>query len=270
MGKLSFCFEDEQRNRLLSCWKRPRDRETAAAYLLDVEWIVARWLQKQEQHPPTGVKEQITRTGDLCEKAQALLASLECLPQDIAELLNIFWLRQKYGERYFKMHEEAYRKDHENNTALRMAVIAGLQGFACGDAPETQTIVSEVSKLPPDFLQQAKVTIDFLRVVESASQKMATSIQGQKNWHNKEVEENLLYSLALLYEDHFGKLPSAANQRAGQPESASPFRKFLVELCSILGIKLGANIIREVLGALKRIHLEKARQKDSAQQLAVS
>lgn len=94
---------------------------------------------------------------------------------------------------------------------------------------------------------------------------MATCLQGGKNWHNKEAEEQLLYSLALFYKDHFGKLPSAANQRAGQPESASPFRKFLVELSGILRIKLGANIIRDVLGALKRISLEEARQKDLAQ-----
>lgn len=265
MGKSDFRFNDEQRTALLTCWKRPRDRKIAAAYLLEVEWIVASWQQKKEQYPPTGVKKQIILAGDLCGKAQALLESLECLPQDMAGLLNVFWLRQQYGEAYFRMHEEAHRKDHESNYALRMAVIAGLRNIAFDNVPETPTLVSEVSKLPPDFFLQAKITINFLRGVEIASRKMAASIQGQKNWHNKESEENLLYSLALLYRDHFGKLPSAANPRTGQPESASTFRKFLAELCGILGIKLGANIIREVLGALKRIHLEEARQKDSAQ-----
>lgn len=258
MSKSGFCFNDEQRTALLTCWKRPRDREIAAAYLTEAEWIVASWLQKLEQYPPTGVKDQITHAGDLCGKAQALLASLECLPQDMAGLLNVFWLRQQYGETYFRMHEEAHRKDYENTTTLRMPVIAGLRGFATDNAPETPIVVSEVSKLPPDFFQQAKITIDFLRGVEIASRKMAASIRGSKNWHNKEAEENLLYSLALLYEDHFSKLPSAANPRTGQPESASPFRKFLAELRGILGVKLGADITREVVGALKKIRLDSA------------
>ncbi|TAJ78868.1 MAG: hypothetical protein EPO42_07210 [Gallionellaceae bacterium] len=151
MGKLAFRFKDEQRNRLLSCWKRPRDRETAAAYLLEVEWAIASWLQKQQQHPPTGIKKQITHAGDLCKKAQALRTSLECLPHDMAELLNVIWLRQRYGETYFRMHEEAHRKDHESNIPLRMAVTAGLQVFACDNALETSAVVSEVSKLLPDF-----------------------------------------------------------------------------------------------------------------------
>lgn len=249
MEKSGFSFNDEQRKALLACWKRVRDREIANKYLDEVELIVEKWLQKQKCRPSTGVKEQITRSNELCKKAQELLSSLEGLPQDMAELLNVFWLRQQYGEKYFRMHEEAHRKDSENNTALRMAVIAGLRCFACDNAPEASTIVSEVSKLPPNFFQQAKVTIGFLRGVESASREMATSIKEQKNWHNKEAEENLLYSLALIYKDCFGRFPAAAN--AGKEGLASPFRSFLTNLSSILGCKLGVDITREVLNALK-------------------
>jgi len=263
MEKPAFRFKEEQRNKLRDYWKRPRDREIAAAYLLEVEWIVASWQQKKEQYPPTGVKKQIARAGDLCGKAKSLLASLECLPWDVAELLNIVWLRQKYGEAYFRKYEEACRKDCEHNK--RGMALAAAQALVPDRYPANSPDVSELSKLPPDFFKQAGVTTDFLRVVINASQEIATFKRGAKQWHNKEAEENLLYSLALSYKVHFGKLPSAANPRKGQPESAAPFRQFVAELSIILGCKLGADIAREVVSALTKLQRAGIHLGDSAQ-----
>lgn len=265
MAESGFRFNDEQRTTLLSCWKRPRDREIAAAYLQDVERLAADYLDQKKQHPPTGIKQQIALANDLRRNAEAMLVSLDRLPQDFAKLINVAWLNEKYGDEYFKLHTDACLNDRANNTARKLVTSALVRGFAPDGAPPHPPAVSELLKLPPDYFKQADIAADFLRTLAGASKTIVWMLKGAKQWHNKEAEEDLLYSLALRYEGHFGKLPSAANQRAGQPESTSPFRKFLVELSSILRIKLGANIIRDVLGALKRINLEEARQKNSAQ-----
>ena len=143
--------------------------------------------------------------------------------------------------------------------------LAAAQALVPDRYPANSPDVSELSKLPPDFFKQAGVTTDFLRVVINASQEIATFKRGAKQWHNKEAEENLLYSLALSYKVHFGKLPSAANPRKGQPESAAPFRQFVAELSIILGCKLGADIAREVVSALTKLQRAGIHLGDSAQ-----
>lgn len=255
MGSQGFHLDDKQRDKLLTCWMRPRDRKIAAAYLQDVELIVTEWMQRRKQHPPTDIKAQIAAADDLRGKAETMLVSLEHLPQDVAKLLNTVWLWQKYGDEYFKLHEEAYRKDIESCAPRKMALAAFVRGFAPEGSLPPQPEVSELSKLPSDYFKQANVAADFLRGVADASREIVWMLKNAKQWHNKGAEEGLLYSLAIRYEHHFGKLPSAANARKEQPESAAPFRQFAAELSNIIGHKLGADIIRKVVGALKKLCL---------------
>lgn len=250
MGKLPFRFEDEQRNRLLSCWKRPRDCKIAALYLQEAERLIAHWQVKNNRNPPTTIKEQIALADDLRINVERNPALLEQLPQDFEALLSTIWLHLKYGEDYFQQHSEACRKDAANNTVSSVMIDAVIRCFAPDGAPTPAPIESEFSKLPPNYFQQDKSDADFLRLVANAAGEIAWMLRGARSWHNKSAEEELVFLLALSYKHHFGKLPSAGN--AGKEGLASPFRSFVAELSNMLECKLGACKIRDVLGALKK------------------
>jgi len=175
---------------------------------------------------------------------------LNQLPQDFAELLNAAWLDEKYGGEYYKLHAAACLKDEANNTARKLMASAVARTLAPDNTTSHPPIVSELSKLPLDYFRSADVAADFLRSLAEATKTITWMLKGAKQWHNMESKEKLLYSLAIWYTHHFGKLPSAAN--AGKEGLASPFRRFLIELSRILDCKLGADITREVLGALKK------------------
>lgn len=242
---MSFKLKERQRQALLTCWKRPRDREIAAVFLLDVEVIVSDWLQQLERHPSTGIKEQIAHAEDLHKKSISVRDALKDLPGDVAGLLNVIWVRSKYGMEYFRLHSEAYRKDRERNSPRKLMLTSVVRGLAPDGTPDAPPEVSEASKLPPDFIKQAEDVLDFLDVLATASAVMGDMLKGAKQWHNKEPEKRLLYALALSYELHFGKRPSAAN--------GTLFRKLVSDLSDILGYELGADITREVVAALARI-----------------
>lgn len=252
MGK-QFRFTDEQRKYLQEwCWKRPADRVIAAAYLLDIEHVISEWKCEIERHPPSLIREQISHAECIQHKAAELLQALDGLPKDVADQLNVTWLRLKYGDAYFEQHREACRKDKKNKTALRNAFISGLNSFAPDRHQSPQLIQTELSKLPLDFIQHTEIVLDYLRVLVQASGDVSDMHKQAKQWHNKEAEERLLLGIALAYEHHFGKLPSSANSRTAQPESASPFRKLVRELEAILNLELGAPLIRNAITILNK------------------
>lgn len=257
MKESGFRFNDEQREALLTCWKRPRDREIAALYLQEVELLIADWQSNNARNPPTAIKQQIALANKLRMNVEKIPELLEQLPKDFEERLATVWLYKKYGDKYFELHEDACRKDMENNTARKLIVAAMAAALSPNGAASRPSVVFELSKLPPNYFQQSKTDADFLRIVASAAGEIAWMLRGSKAWTEKPNEEGLLFLLAFSYEHHFGKLPSASNaNREGYP---SPFRSFLEALAKIITAqsyhlqeyKFGAVITRNVLKAIR-------------------
>lgn len=249
MNSRAFRFTEEQRQRLLTCWKRPGDKKAASEFIKFSELLIADWLVENQQSPKTSIRNQIAQASNIRGKAKDLLIALDDLPNDVAAFINVGWLRERYGESYFEQHSEACRKDRENNSPKRIVARAFLQAFYPKN--ETETFQSEFSKLPPNFEQSTVEVSDYLRALIVAAGDMATILRDSKQWHNKEAEKDLLLSLAICYADNFGKPPSAANK--GKTGSESPFRKFLADLEDMFEWNFGTPLIREVVDTV-RIH----------------
>lgn len=253
----TFHFSDKQREALRDCWKRSREREIAPLYLLEVERLIKHWQGTASK--TTTIKQQIALANNLKINVEKTPALLEQLPQDFEKLLDGVWLHHKYGEAYFTQHSEACRKDAVNNTPRRMMLDAVIRGLAPAGAKEASPIRTEFSKLPPNYFQQTKTDADFLRIVASAASEIAWMLKESKSWLEKPDEEYLIFLLAYLYEHHFGKLPSAANE--GHLGYISPFRSFLAELSKIINeqapdhlreCKFGAPITRKILMVINK------------------
>lgn len=255
-----FHFSDKQRAELCACWKRSREREIATSYLQEVERLIRHWQDEKT----TAIKQQIALANNLRINVGKRPALLEQLPQDFEMLLATVWLHHKYGESYFQQHSEACRKDKAaaNNTVRRMMAFAALQGLDPAMAKEVTPIKTEFSKLPPNYFQQIKTDADFLRIVADAANEIAWMLRESKAWLEKPGEERLIFLLAYLYENHFGKLPSA--EAGGQQRYQPPFRRFLAELSKIINeqapfhlreCKFGVPLTRKVLMAIKNSRL---------------
>lgn len=224
-----FQFTEEQRAELLKCWQRRAEREQAAEFLDEAELCISSWLPELQRRP-TPVKKKIECAERLQKAAQEMVAALGGMPPDVAALLNVMWLRQKYGDDYFRQHSEACLKDRENQVAGLYKVLA--HSIAGKPRPH---IVSELDKLPPDFLKSIPAIVGMLKPLEVAAMDMTEGIRAEKNWNPKEHEKRLALSLALGYARVYGKPPSAAN--------GSNFRKFAAQLSKILGLHIGADIV---------------------------
>jgi len=184
MKKTEFSFTDEQRKKLLKCWRRPREREIATLYLQGAERWIRYWQEEGYPDKSKAIKQQIELANNLRMNVEKTPSLLDNLPKDFEKMLATVWLQHKYGEAYFQQHSEACRKDAANNTVRRMMAFAALQGLAPAGAEELSPIETELSKLPPDYFQQtktklppdyfqqAKTDADFLRIVASAANEL--------------------------------------------------------------------------------------------------
>lgn len=237
MDKAGFKFKESQRAKLLKCWPRKAEQHQAGVFLDFAESVISGWLPKTIPGP-TPVKEQIKKAGRIRLAAREMVAALEDMPEDVAGLLNVIWLRDKYGEDYFHQHAEASRKDQKNQMAQLLEVCA----CALAGKP-SPSFTSALDKLPPDLPRMLPVILDALKHLECAAFDLANMTRGCKNWQNKELEQELAIGLALAYADHFDKLPSPAN--------GSNFRKFAAELSEILGFELGAGTVAYACDAVR-------------------
>lgn len=258
MDLSGFHFNDEQLIALRDCWKRPRDREIAAAYLQEVERLISMWADENSPHPPTSIKRQIELARKLQLNVENSPELLDQIPWDLEKLLATMWLRHQYGDEYFRRHEEACRKDHARNSARQIMLRSALRALAPDRAGRYPEPVSELSKLPPDYFQQSKSDPAFLRAVAEIAREISWMLKGSKSWlEAPDDERGLIYLLAFSYRDHFGKLPSAANQ--GRDGNLPPFRGILKILAEIITeqshnlreYKFGAETTRDVLHWIK-------------------
>ena len=254
-----FRFNTEQISDLAACWKRPKERRIAALYLRDVEGLVGQWRGNNARNQPTSIKEQIALAMDLRINVVNSPNLLEELPRDFEVLLATVWLHHKYGESYFQQHSEACRKDAAKNTARRLMLRAAIKELSPTGVKAAPTVKTELSKLPPSYFQQIKTDADFLKIVANAAAEIEWFLRESKAWLDKPGDEKgLVFMLAYLYEQHFGKLPSVANK--GRDGYLPPFRGFLISLSKIVTehasnfreYKFGAPMARDVLGAIKK------------------
>jgi hypothetical protein len=217
------------------------DRERANAYLDDAELSISIWLP-HTKNPPTSTAQKIAHAKRLSNAASELNSALEAMPTDVADFLNVIWLRFCYGNDYFKRHSEACEHDKKNQ--MNRIFYAFASALSTEPRPP---YVTETDKLPPDFHKKLPGVQDFLRALRFAATEMAAMETGAKQWQNVELERELALFLALSYRKHFGKPPSSAN--------GSSFRKFAAELSRLLGYRLGANTVAYACDAVK-IHQE--------------
>lgn len=231
MAKEEFKFTPKQRVDLLKAgWKRETDLERAGRFLDGAEICITGWLLKTKTTPPTSTKNKIAYAKNIHQVAQEMLEVLEHMPHDVADVLNIGWLKDRYGDNYFRQHSEACRQDTANNLNYLYEVLA--HGLAGTDMP---TRATELSKLPPNMSKQLPLVIDFLTSLSVSANTMADREKNAKQWQNKDIEKSLALWLALEYETVFGKVPSKAN--------GSNFRLFAAKLSKILGYDLGASVV---------------------------
>lgn len=249
--KSDFRFTEAQQKNLLDCWKKPCDKKIAAIFISEAECIIAGWKFETTRFPPTPIRSRISSAEDIQTKALDLLNALDNLPKDVAGLIGVIWLREKYGNAYFEQHAESCHKDQENETVIRNLLGSAFSQLSPERAAKWKPIPLETSKLPPDFPLATKEAIAYLSPLCRAAGITASLHRESKQWRNKEAAQNLLLALALSYKHNFGKPPSAANARTGQPESASPFRKFITAIESIIRLKLGAPLIREAVNTVR-------------------
>ena len=264
-----FRFNTKQSSDLSACWKRPKEREIAALYLRDVEGLVARWLGENTSDQSTSIKDQIALARDLRINVVNSPNLLENLPQDFEGLLATAWLFHKYGEAYFQQHSEACRKDAANNTARQIMAAAAAQALSPTGSKKAPSIKTEFSKLPPNYFQQIKTDADFLKSVAGVASEIEWLLKRSTAWRDKsDDEKKLMLMLIFSYENHFGKLPSAANE--GRDGYLSPFRRFLglfseiiteqalreYKLCARITLReyrFGARITRDLLATIKEM-----------------
>ena len=240
MEKDKFKFSNAQRNDLVCCWKRVADREKARIFINEVESHVSLWLEKINSVQDASIAEIIARsarlnmnTRQLLQAASNTLEDLKNLPPNFAAILNIYFIGAEHGEEYFKQYSEAVQVD-KNNFRLEFADAVN-RGLTGKNLPQR---VTEVSKLPPDFLQQLEEIQGWLASLIQASGELHHVTIGSKNWNNKEPEKWLLFTLARTYKKHLGKHPSSCN--------GTPFKKLAAELSKILPEhNFGAIIIKE-------------------------
>lgn len=200
MKKHEFLFNDTQRGDLVCCWKRINDRKKAKEFLGDVEILISAWLRENNK-PRTTVANQIHHAARLNKNAEQLLKAaadmldtLGGLPSDVSKILNIHFIYAAYGENYFKQHKEACKADRGLfRVDLARAFVSGLTG------KELLQRATEVSKLPPDFLQQLEDMKGWLTPLKQAAYDLHKVTIGAREWQDREPEKNLLFTVALSY-----------------------------------------------------------------------
>lgn len=129
MKKPEFRFTDEQRKKLLTCWKREREKGLAVDFLDAAELTIQMWHGIELRHPPTSRKEEQEQLDNLALKAKELIRAFEGLPDMVACAFP------------FVFHLDGLNKDYSN-----------LKGDS--------RLMAESF---PDFSTQADFCMDFLR-----------------------------------------------------------------------------------------------------------
>lgn len=234
MKKELFAFTASQRRELLKCWVQKSQKQTVDRFLNDAEFRIECWLRNEARKPHTSAAKTIATLNRLNAAAAEMLAALNDLPADVAELLNVGWIHEAYGNKHFQKIHNAYDADRKANVSrMREQLAAAIVGN------EPPPIAKEVDKLPPDFLKQLPGVKGWLEPLAHAARDMASMMAEAKQWNRKELEENLIFSLAIGYRECFGKPPSSAN--------GSSFRRFAAGLSKILTgyERFGANIVKK-------------------------
>lgn len=241
MKQPPFRFTDDQRSKLIRCWKRRIDHVSAEKFLNDAEWRISAWLQETKEQR-TSAAGQIQHADSLHQAADRLLEELNKLPRDVAKNLNTYFIRAAHGEDWFRQHREACEADRKHS--IECAISDGLSGGFAGKEPPPR--MTEYSKLPPDLLQTLNITQDWLAALSNAAEEMQNTIKGAKQWQDKELEWSLMFSLAIGYKSAFGKAPS--------PTNGSVFRKLAIELSTVLHCTFGADVVRNACDSLKLLN----------------
>lgn len=232
MKKPSFKFTDTQRHELLKCWVQHARKKNAAMFLDDAEFRIDIWLENDVTKPHTAAANKIAIAKRLNAAATEMLAALNEVPTDVASFLNVVWYNKAYGSEHHQRICDAYDADQE--TAIDRLFS---RSFALLAGKEPPPELTEVDKLPPDFLKQLPGVKGWLEPLARAAGDMESMLVGAKQWNSKELEKSLIFSFAIGYRKCFGKPPSAAN--------GSIFRRFAKELSGVLtGYEFGADIVK--------------------------
>lgn len=230
MKKPEFCLTDEQRTKLLRCWKRPREKTLAVDFLDAAELTIQMWYAIGMRHPPMSRKEEQEQLDNLALKAKEMIRAFEGLPMMVDCAFP------------FVFHLEGFDEDYSN----------------LKDDPRL------MAESFPDFSTQADFCMDFLRRLKAAAENFGLERQRERPRIGKFKEVSLLGDLISDYQESFGKYPSASNAPSGDPGDVSPFRKFTTEIAEIidrqLDIKLifGPKLIKDEIAKSKRDDLRQS------------
>ncbi len=234
MKKPEFCLTDEQRKKLLTCWKRPREKALAVDFLEAAELTIQMWHGIAMRQPPTSRKEEQDQLDNLALKAKEMIRAFEGLPM----MLDCTFP--------FVFHLDGFDKDYSN----------------LKDKPRL------MAESFPDFSTQADFCMDFLKRLKAAAENFGLERQPELPRIGKFKEVSLLGDLISDYQEYFGKYPSASNAPSGDPGNVSPFRKFTTEIAEIidhqLRIKLtfGPKLIKEEIAKSKRDDLRQTKTRN--------
>lgn len=209
MKKPEFRFTDEQRKKLLTCWKRKREIDLAVDFLDAAELTIQMWHAIHMRHPPISRKEEQEQLDNLALKAKEMIRAFEGLPYFVGNAFP------------FIFHLDGFDKDYSN----------------LKDDPRL------MAESFPDFSTQADFCMDFLRRLKAAAENFGLERQRVRPRIGKFKEVSLLGDLISDYQESFGKYPSASNAPGGDPGDISPFRKFTTEIVEIIDREFGINLI---------------------------
>lgn len=209
MKKPEFRFTDEQREKLLTCWKRRREKALAVDFLGATELTIQMWHGISLRYPPVSRKEEQEQLANLALKAKEMFRSFEGLPHFISSAFP------------FVFHLKGFNKDYSN-------------------LKDDSRLMAESF---PDFSTQADFCMDFLRRLKAAAENLDLKHQREIPRIGKFKEVSLLGDLISDYQECFGKYPSASNAPSGAPGDVSPFRKFTTEIAEIIDSQLDIKLI---------------------------
>lgn len=234
MKKSDFRFTDEQRKKLLKCWKRPHEKALAVDFLDAAELTIQMWHAIAMRHPPTSRKEEQEQLDKLALKAKEMIRAFEGLPLGVDCAFP------------FVFHLDGFDKDYSN-------------------LKDDSRLMAESF---PDFSTQADFCMDFLRRLKAAAENFGLERQCELPQIGKFKEVSLLGDLISDYQECFGKYPSASNAPSGDPGDVSPFRKFTTEIAKIIASKLdiklifGPKLIKEEIAKSKRDDLRQTQTRN--------
>ncbi|TXT26001.1 MAG: hypothetical protein FD134_709 [Gallionellaceae bacterium] len=220
MDRQEFKFTNEQREHLLGCWKRKKEKELAVKFLNAAELTISMWRAIAFPNPPISRKEQQQQLDNLALKAKEMIRAFNGLSLQVACALPFI----------MHLHDES-----PSNSMPGHFLISPLPG---GSSPQGKGAYYMIAESFPDPITQADFCMGFLRKLKAAAEDFDLDCLVEQKPRSKYGETSLLAWLIDDYQEHFKKYPTATNARAGEPGSVSPFRRFAADLGDILKLKL--------------------------------